>query len=74
MRDHKQVFQETGKKRENMRKYYRSKKPFSYEIYDGTSSATHKVFQQRGASSIREFSVLHNLRLFLDADFDASRR
>ena len=47
-----------------MRKYYRSKKSFSYEIYAGTSKATHKVFQQRGMSSIREFSILHNLQFF----------
>ena len=58
------AFQETGKKRENMRKHYRSKKSFSYEIYVGTLKATHKVFQQRGASSIREFSILHNLQFF----------
>ena len=56
--------QETEKKRENMRKHYRSKKSFSYEIYAGTSKAAHKVFQQRGASSIREFSILHNLQFF----------
>ena len=55
MRAHKQVFQETGKKRENTRKHYRSKKSFSCEIYAGTSKAAHKIFQQRGASSIREF-------------------
>ena len=61
---HKQVFQETEKKRENMRKHYHSKKSFSYEIYAGTSKAAHEVFQQRGASSIREFSVLHNLQFF----------
>ena len=61
---HKQVFQETGKKRENMRKHYRSKKSFSCEVYAGTSKATHKVFQQRGVYFIREFSVLHNLQLF----------
>ena len=47
MRAHKQVFQETGKKRENMRKHYRSKKSFSYEIYARTSKATHRVFQLR---------------------------
>ena len=41
---HKQVFQETEKKRENMRKHYRSKRSFSYEIYAGTSKAAHKVF------------------------------
>ena len=61
MHAHKQVFQETGKERENMRKHYCSNKSFSYEIYAGTSKATYKVFQQRGVSSIREFSVLHNL-------------
>ena len=67
---HKQVFQETGKKRENMRKYYRSKKSFSYEVYAGTSKAFQKkdsiskVFQQRGVSSIREFSILHNMQFF----------
>ena len=58
------MFQETGKKRENMRKHYCSKKSFSYDIYAGTSKATHKVFQQRGASSIREFSVPYNLQFF----------
>ena len=47
-----------------MRKRYRSKKSFSYEIYAGTSKAAHKVFQQRGGSSIREFFVLHNLQFF----------
>ena len=47
-----------------MRKHYHSKKSFSYEIYAGTSKATRRVFQQRGASSIREFSVLHNLQFF----------
>ena len=47
-----------------MRKHYHSKKFFTYEIYAGTSKATHKVFQQTGASSIREFSVLYNLQLF----------
>ena len=57
MRTHKQVFQETGKKRENMRKHYRSKKPFSYEIYAGTSKAAYEVLKQKGASSIREFSL-----------------
>ena len=31
------------------------------KIHAGTSKAAHKVFQQRGASSVREFSVLHNL-------------
>ena len=61
---HKQVFQETEEKRENMTKHYRSKKSFSYEIYAGTSKAAHKVFQQRGASSIRDFSILHNLQFF----------
>ena len=35
-----------------------------YEIYAGTSKATHKVFQQRGVSSVREFSILHNLQFF----------
>ena len=64
MRDHKQVFQETEKKLENMRKHYRSKKSFSYEIYAGASKAAHKVFQQRGASSIRDFSILRNLQFF----------
>ena len=52
-----------------MRKHYRSKKSFSYEIYAGTSKAAHEVFQQRGASSsIREFSVLHNLQ-FLPGNY-----
>ena len=63
MHDHK-VFQEAEKKRENMRKHYRSKKSFSYQIYAGTSKAAHKVCQHRGASSIREFSILHNLQFF----------
>ena len=49
------------KKQENMRKRYHSKTFFSYA---GTSKATHKVFQQRVASSIRELSVLHNLQFF----------
>ena len=43
---------------------YLSKKPFTYEIYAGTSKAAHKVFQQTGTSSIREFSLLHNLQFF----------
>ena len=47
-----------------MRKHYRSKKSFSHEISAGTSKATHKVFQHGGASSIREFSILHNLQSF----------
>ena len=64
MHAHKQVFQENGKKRENMRKHYRSQKSFSYEIYAGTSKATHKVFQQRGVSFIAEPFVLHNLQFF----------
>ena len=38
-----------------MGKSYLSKKSFTYEIYAGTSEAAHKVFQQRCASSIREF-------------------
>ena len=42
-----------------MRKRYLSKKSFTYEIYAGTSKAAHNVFQQGGASSIREFSFLH---------------
>ena len=41
--------------RRQMRKRYLSKKSFTYNIYAGTSKAAHKVFQQRGASSIREF-------------------
>ena len=47
-----------------MRKRYHSKKSFSYEIYAGTSKSTHKVFQKRGESSIREFSVLYNSQFF----------
>ena len=47
-----------------MRKHYLSKKSFTYEIYAGTLKASHKVFQQRGASSIREFSLLHNMQFF----------
>ena len=41
--------------RRQMRKRYLSKKSFTYKIYAGTSKAALKVFQQRGASSIREF-------------------
>ena len=50
-----------------MRKCYLSKKSFIYEIFAGTSKAAHEVFQQRGASSVGEFSLLHNLqyKLFL---------
>ena len=51
-----------GKETRKHEKTLHSKKSFSYEIYAGTSKATHKVFQQRGASSIREFSILHNLK------------
>ena len=53
-----------------MRKCYDSKKSFSYEIYAETSKAAHKVLQQRGASSIREFSPLdlHNLQFFAQYD------
>ena len=47
-----------------MRKCYLSKKSLIYEIYAGTLKAAHKVFQQRGASSIREFPLLHNLQFF----------
>ena len=47
-----------------MRKHYRLKESFSYEIYAGTSKAVHKVFQQRGASSIRDVFVLHNSQFF----------
>ena len=47
-----------------MRKRYLSKKSFTYEIYAGTSKAAHKVFQQRDASSIGKFSLLHNLQFF----------
>ena len=47
-----------------MKKFFMSKKSFTYEIYAGTSKAAHKVFQQRGASPIREFSLLHNLQFF----------
>ena len=47
-----------------MRKRYLSKKSFTYEIYAVTSKAAHKVFQQRGASSTREFSLLYNLQFF----------
>ena len=53
------------KTRRQMRKCYLSKKFFTYTIYAGTSKAAHKVFQQRGVSSIREFFLLHNqLQLF----------
>ena len=38
-----------------MRKRYLSMKSFTHEIYAGTSKASHKVFKQRGASSIRGF-------------------
>ena len=48
-----------------MRKCYLSQKSFTYEIYAGASKAAYKVFQQRGASSIREFSLLHNLQFFV---------
>ena len=51
-----------------MRNHYRLKKSFSYKIYDGTSKAAHKVFQRRGASFIREFSVPHNLQ-FLHGNY-----
>ena len=47
-----------------MRKRYLSKKSFTYKIYGRTSKAAHKVFQQRGVSSIREFSLFHNLQFF----------
>ena len=47
-----------------MRKHNLSKKSFTYEIYAGTSKAAHKVFQQRGASSLMEFSLIHNLQFF----------
>ena len=47
-----------------MRKRSLSKKSFTYEIYAGTSKAAHKVFQQRGVPSIRDFSLLHNLQFF----------
>ena len=50
--------------RKQMGKCYLSKKSFTYEIYAGTSKAAHKVFQQRGASSIRESSLLQNLQFF----------
>ena len=50
--------------RRQMRKCYLSKKSFTYKIYAGTSKAAHKVFQQRGASSVREFSLLHNLQFY----------
>ena len=50
--------------RRQMRKRYLSKKSFTYEIYAGTSKAAHKVFQQRGSSSIREFSLRQNLQFF----------
>ena len=51
--------------RRQMRKPYLSKKSFTYEIYVETSKAAHNVFQQKGASSIREFPLLHNLQNFL---------
>ena len=41
--------------RRQMRKRYLSKKYFTYEIYAGALKAAHKVFQQRGMSSIWEF-------------------
>ena len=47
-----------------MGKRYLSKKSFAYEIYAGTSKDAHKVFQQRGASSTGEFSLLQNLQFF----------
>ena len=33
-----------------------------------SEKAAHKIFQQRGASSIREFSLLHNLQFFARND------
>ena len=50
--------------RRQMRKSYLSKKYFTYEIYAETLKAAHKVFQQIGAPSIRESSLLHNLEFF----------
>ena len=47
-----------------MRKCYLSKKSFTYEIYAGTSKAAHKVFQQKGVSAVREFSLFHDLQFF----------
>ena len=55
-----------------MRKRYLSKKSFTYEIYASISKATdNKVFQERDTSSIREFSLLHNLQ-FLHGNCDLS--
>ena len=51
-----------------MRKHYHLKKSSSYKIYAGTLKAAHKIFQQRGASSIGEFSLLHNLQFFAQND------
>ena len=61
MHAHKQKLEKETRKQ---KKHYCSEISFSYKIYAGTSKATHEVFQQRGASSIREFSVLHNLQFF----------
>ena len=47
-----------------MRKRYLSRESLTYEIYAGISKAAHKVFRQKGASSIREFPLPHNLQFF----------
>ena len=58
---------ELERNRKQMGKCYLSKESFTYEIYAGTSKAAHKVFQQRGASSIREFSLLQSFAvLFME--------
>ena len=59
-----QLITELERNEKKMGKCYLSKKSFTYEIYAGTSKAGHIVFQQRGASSTREFSLLQNLQFF----------
>ena len=58
------VFWKLAQNWKETRKSYLSEKYFMYKIHAGTSKAAHKVFQQRGTSSIREFSLLHNLQFF----------
>ena len=50
--------------RKQMRKCYHSNKSVSDKICAGTSKAAHKIFQERGASSIGELTLLHNLQFF----------
>ena len=53
-----QCFKKLERNEKTNEKHSGSKKSFSYKIYAGTSKVAHKVFQQRGAPSIREFSLL----------------